>query len=158
MRKLICFMLILGILVLSAGCFNISSMPFNGDITFHDIALTVPEKFIRDSTQSNDDQWIFEYHNYAEYIILVRSEIGQQNAEEFLKTYQNSMAEVGTSELITFQGKAAVHSSYTKDGISCNELFFPYQDAFYAIALRGASDADFQQLIGSVSLIPPVET
>ena len=62
-------------LIILSGCIGSSKMPFNGDITFNEITLTIPERFIRDSTQSNDDLWVFEHDNYSEMILISRSEI-----------------------------------------------------------------------------------
>lgn len=64
-KKTLAFSLILLVLFVSSGCFGIQ-MPFNADIQFHDIALTVPERFIRDSSQSKEDLWVFEHDNYSE--------------------------------------------------------------------------------------------
>ena len=66
MKKVVSIFLVLIFVFSLTAC---SQMPFNGDIEFHDISLTIPERFIRDSTQSNDNLWVFECDNYSEYII-----------------------------------------------------------------------------------------
>ena len=71
MKKFFVTILCIVLLITCAGCmFSTSDMPFNGDITFHEISMTSPTRFIRDSTQSTDALWIFERGNYSEYIIL----------------------------------------------------------------------------------------
>ena len=67
-------MILLFLLTFLSGCIGSSKMPFNGDITFHEITLTVPERFIRDSTESNDDLWVFEHDGYSEYILISRTD------------------------------------------------------------------------------------
>jgi len=156
-KRVLCFVLAFLFLAGLSGCGKRIDMPFNGDVAFHQLSLTIPERFIRDSTQSNADRWIFEHGNYAEYVILVRSDIGDDSASSFLESYQSSMSEIGDSEVIEFHGKSAVHSCYVKDGVACEEIFFAYHDSFYAVALRGGTEADFQQLIGTISLVAPAE-
>ena len=69
--------LLLSVLLLLSGCFGPTyNMPFNGDIVFHDLSLTIPRDFIRDSPQSNDDLWAFEKGMYKQIIILHRTDQG----------------------------------------------------------------------------------
>lgn len=73
-RKYLGVLLLIACMVLLSGFTAVSDMPFNGDIVFHEIALSIPESFIRDSTQSSEDVWIFEKGFYSKYIILSRSD------------------------------------------------------------------------------------
>ena len=65
MKKILSVILLVSVLLTLAGCSGMGRMPFTGDIEFHDIALTVPEKFIRDAAKSDQDKWIYEYNSYA---------------------------------------------------------------------------------------------
>ena len=62
MKKAISLLLLLCFAAaLFSGCaFENVRMPFNGKIEFHDITAVIPSDFIRDSTQSKDDLWVFE--------------------------------------------------------------------------------------------------
>ena len=57
-RNLLALFLLAATMLCLVGCrsfFNLpqdGGMPFNGPITFHELALTIPDGFIRDSTQS----------------------------------------------------------------------------------------------------------
>ena len=133
-------------------------MPFNGPITFHELALTIPKNFIRDSTQSTQDAWLFEKGFYSRMIILTRND-QSGDVEAGLDSYRERMKEIGAaSERTTFLELPAVHSTYTKDGTYCQEILFIYHGSYYAIALRGGDEAEFQDLLATVSIVTPVES
>ena len=73
-KKIRAIILILFMLAICAGCARVN-MPFNGDIQFHNISLTVPQRFIRDSTQSTNDLWVFEHSFYSECILISRKDV-----------------------------------------------------------------------------------
>jgi len=126
-----------------------SQMPFNGDIEFHDILLTVPERFIRDSTKSNDDLWIFEYDNYSEYIIISRKDIAGE-VQPALSDYVEYMKENGAeSEMLD---NNTVLSTYYKDDVLCQEILFAYSNSFYSVALRGGTQDSFDEITDSLIL------
>lgn len=131
---------------------HFSKMPFNGDITFHDISLTVDKKFIRDSTQSTSDLWIFEHGNYRESIIISRKDAGE-DVMASLNDYAEYLNEQGIqAQLSIFLDNPAVLSGGTKDGQYCQEVLFAYNQSFYAIALRGGDSAEFAALIHTVTV------
>lgn len=64
------------------------------------------------------------------------------------------MTEQGVnSKLTTFNELGAVLSTYTKDDKYCQEMLFVYKDSFYAVALRGGDESEFEQLLDTVELI-----
>lgn len=134
-------------------CFpNSSSMPFNGDVTFHELQLTIPTAYIRDSTQSNEDFWVFEQGGYDQLILLSRRELSS-DPDTILDTYVGSMQEIGaTAQKTTFLNQDAVHSTYTQEGVFCQEMLFIYNGSTYAIALRGGTEEGFSALLDSVNL------
>ena len=94
------FVLILMLILLGSlwGCRTHSDMPYNDDITFHKMNVTIPQNFIRDSTQSNEDAWLFESGFYSKLIILSRNDTtGNTNASlanyvEYMKQQGNFIA------------------------------------------------------------------
>lgn len=127
-------------------------MPFNGDIEFHDLSLTIPASFIRDSTQSNDDLWLFEKGFYDQLIILSRQDL-KGDADATLDDYAAYLTQEGVSaERTTFLQNDAVHSNYTKDDQFCQEILFVYNDSIYALALRGGTVEEFSDFLKTVSL------
>lgn len=151
-RKILCLLLVALLTIIILSSCNNTNMPFNGDITFHNISLTVDEKFIRDSTQSTDDLWFFEKGFYREYIILSRKDAGK-NIAESLSNYADYLIEQGVdAEIATFLNDDAVFSSYTQDGMYCQEVLFPHDGSFYAISLRGGTEEDFNTLITTVQI------
>lgn len=153
MKKLFVAILCIALLLTCAGCvFSTPDMPFNGDITFHEITMTIPTRFIRDSTQSTDALWIFEQGNYSEYIIL-SCKAANGDTEEALPSYVEYMEGNGAnSQIISFRGNDAVISVYNMDGVFCQEIFFIHQDAYYAIALRGGTEEGFAELTDTIQL------
>lgn len=150
MKKFICICLVFVIIFSLSAC---SRMPFNGDIQFHDISLKIPERFIRDSTQSNNDLWIFEHGNYSEYIILSRKDVTGE-VQTALDDYVEYMKGNGAqSEITTFLDNSAVLSTYSYDGKYCQEILFPYNNSFYAIALRGGTQDGFKEITDTIKLI-----
>lgn len=134
------------------GCSTHTSMPFNGQIDFHNISITIPEKYVRDSTQSSNDLWVFEHGFYSEYIIISRSDISGDTTAS-IEGYVNYMKQQGAvSDVTTFLEKEAVHSTYVKDEVYCQEMLFAYGGSFYAIALRGGNEEDFQSLLYTVKI------
>ena len=144
-------------LVLFVGCAPRVQMPFNGNVSFHKLSVTIPESFIRDSTQSNEDLWVFERGNYTEYILLSRKDYSG-NVKFGLEEYVDYMKENGAaSKLTTFLEGDAVHTTYTREGEFCQEMLFYHENAFYAVTLRGGTEETFQELCASVQLTKPTE-
>lgn len=154
MKKFLAVILCTALLLVCTGCtFSTSDMPFNGDLIFHDISLTIPTRFIRDSTQSTDALWIFERGNYSEYIILSCKAANGDTAEA-LPGYVEYMKENGAnSRIITFMDNDAVISKYDMEGMFCQELLFIKNDSYYAVALRGGAQEGFTELTDSIQLI-----
>jgi len=148
-KKLFCLFFVFILVFSASAC---SRMPFNGDIEFHDISLTIPERFIRDSTQSNDVLWIFEHGNYSEYIILSKKGITGE-AQSALTEYMEYMMENGAeSEIVSFLNDSAVLSTYYKGDEFCQEILFAYKDSFYAVALRGGTQNGFEEITDTIRL------
>lgn len=148
------FLLTLTVILVGSltGCGFGSDMPFNGDVCFHEMNVTIPTSFIRDSTQSNDDLWLFEKDRYSELIILSRKDITSEESAA-LDSYAAYMQEQGVDvSHETFLDMAAIHSTYTRDGVFCQEMLFAYNGSFYAIALRGGTKEAFRSLLNSVSI------
>lgn len=151
-KKVISLVAILIMISSLVSCGSHSDMPYNGIISFHEITATIPESFIRDSTQSGEDVWFFERGFYKEYIILSRKDIvGDTSAS--LGSYVDYMKEQGVySERTTFLQMDAVLSTYTLDDKFCQEMLFVYNGSFYAIALRGGTEEDFQSLLNTIGI------
>ena len=150
MKKYVCIILAIIFVFSLSAC---SQMPFNGDIEFYDISLTIPERFIRDSTQSNDNLWVFESDNYSEYIIISRKDVTGET-QSALTDYAEYMKENGAeSEIVSFLNDNAVLSTYYKDDEFCQEILFTYRNSFYAVALRGGSQNGFEEITDTISLI-----
>ena len=150
-KQKVCILLILVLSVV--GMYGCSDMPFNGHIEFHNISLTIPEKFVRDSTQSNDDLWLFEYDSYKEYIIINRKDIVGDSAKTLDEYADYLTKDQGAGcERTTFLKNDALLSTYEQQGELWQELLFAYKGSFYAVALRGGTEDEFKAILDTVSL------
>ena len=153
MKRYITVVTVLILLISLVSCGSRSDMPYNGDITFHEIGIGIPQNFIRDSTQSTSDAWIFEKGFYKQMIIITRNDLGGE-VGAVLDNYVAYMTEMGCdSSRTTFAELESVHTTYTKDGQFCQEMLFVYNNSTYAIALRGGTEEEFQALLDSVKFI-----
>jgi hypothetical protein len=144
-------LILAALLLLLCGCGRSSRMPFNGQVTFHEITATIPDSFVRDSTQSSDDLWVFEHGGYSKMILLSRTDVAG-DADAALDDYVAYMQSLGAdAERGRFLNADAVHSTYTRDGQYCQEILFVYQGSFYAVALRGGTEEEFQSLLDEVN-------
>ena len=151
MKKLGLLLAFLLLLTL-CGCGKSSDMPFNGEISFHDITLTIPEKYIRDSTQSTEDSWLFERGWYSAQILLVRKD-ASADPEAAMESYRQYLTEQGaSSQKTTFLGRDALHSTADQSGKAWREIFFYHNGSSYAVALRGGTEEEYQALLKSVGI------
>lgn len=127
-------------------------MPFNGTIEFHSIRLTIPERFIRDSTQSSDDLWIFEHNNYSEYILISRKDITGDISSSLTAYVEYMKGNGAESAIVPFLNGKAVVSKYYMEEVFCQEILLPHDNAFFAIALRGGSESGFKEITDTIQL------
>ena len=153
MKKAISLLLLLCFAAaLFSGCaFGNVRMPFNGKIEFHDITAVIPSDFIRDSTQSKDDLWVFEKGGYKKIIIISRSDI-KTDADTHLKNYVNNItAKGGTASQGKYLYEDAAMSTYYIDGVFCQEIIFAYNGSLYAFARRGGTESEFNELLKDIN-------
>lgn len=127
------------------------NMPFNGAIAFHKISLTIPSGYIRDSTQSTEDFWIFEKGFYSRYIMLSRKDL-QGDADEALDAYAEYLKEQGVNtQRETFCQLEALRSE-SLQGDSWREILFAHDGSLYAVAIRGGTGEEMQALIDTIAI------
>ena len=145
-------LLALVILFCPAGLAAQSDMPFNGEIAFHKISLTIPDSYIRDSTQSTADFWVFEKGFYSRYIMLSRNDL-QGDADEALDRYAESLhAEGVDAQRTRFLQAEAVYSESVQADTAWREMFFVHDGSLYAVAMRGGTADEMQALLDTVAL------
>jgi len=153
-RKWIAFWVsILLILSYMTGCSYPNNMPFNGDVTFHEISLVIPQNFVRDSTQSNDEVWVFEASFYQKYIILSYKETAEDPKTVADDYYAYLMEQDIFTERTTFLGMEAVRFHTELQGKDAQELMFVYQGASYAISLRGGTEDEFNAIVNTIAML-----
>ncbi|MBP5262228.1 MAG: hypothetical protein J6Z43_08900 [Clostridiales bacterium] len=152
MRKACIFALCLvTALAFLCSCGARSNMPFNGDVEFHQIQMTIPESYVRDSTQSDDNMWIFEQGRYSKYIILSCKETADPAAS--IAAYTDFLESAGGTVVDSeVAGTHAVRAAYTQDSLICYETLFSIDDSVYSIALRGGDRNEYQSILDSVTI------
>ena len=153
MKKVLAMILFVSMLLALVGCSGRIKMPYNGDIEFHKITLTIPIRFVRDSTKSNADMWVFERGGYAEYILVSRKDFEGDAAASLEKYVEYMKGNGATSAIITFLEGSAVRSQYTKDDLLCQEILFIQGDSVYAVALRGGTADGFKEITDTVQFV-----
>ena len=149
--------LILGLVLLTVllngltSCVN-PGMPMNGKANFHDITITIPGSFARDAMQSYEDFWIFNNEDDKQMILMSYREItGDQEA--LLANYVADIkARGGQTTSESFLQMECVLATYTIEDVFCQEIVFAYGGSFYAVALRGGTQEEFQSLLETVGL------
>lgn len=145
--------LVISLMAGLSACGPRSDMPFNGEIQFHDIGLTIPQKFIRDSTESTENLWVFETGFYSQYILLSH-QIAEGDPAAMLDSYADYLTREGVNaQRGTFLEMEAVFSDWTREGLFCQEVLFVYAGGEYAISLRGGTREDFEALLQTVALL-----
>ena len=138
--------LVLFVLLLS-GCGG-TKMPFNGEVNFHGMQITIPDSFIRDSTQSTDDQWVFEHGGYRQYIVLMFHEEAAD-----LEQYRDSMLANGCDSAIEERYDGAIVSSWTDaDGNFRQEILFLSGGHTYVVMLHNGDEEAFETLAASIRM------
>ena len=152
MRKLLSILLTTILCAVAfCGCLRRGNMPFNGDVEFHGIKVTIPVSYVRDSTQSSDELWVFEHGNYDKYIMISCKPAKSKDA---VKSYAGFIeSQGGSAEDVQLADLDAVRLTYTQDNKETRETVFVMDDHIYAIALRGSDDAEYQELIDSFKVI-----
>lgn len=150
--RTIAFIFLLIFAACSAGLAAQSGMPFNGRIAFHKIALTIPSNYVRDSTQSTEDFWIFEKGFYSKCIMLSRKD-AQGEAKEQLDNYAEYLKSQGIdSQRTTFLQLEAVYSESLQEDASWREMLFAHDGSLYAVAMRGGTTEEMQALLDTVAV------
>lgn len=152
MKRIVALFTVLITLLSLVSCGFGSDMPYNGDVAFNGITVSIPKKFIRDSTQSTDDLWIFEKGFYKQFIIISRNDLVGEVGEVLDGYVEYMKAMECDSKRTTFAGCEAVQTTYTQDGQFCQEMLFVYNSSIYAVALRGGAEEEFKSLLDSVKL------
>lgn len=138
--------------VYPVGLAERSTMPFNGEIAFHKISLTIPDNYIRDSTQSTADFWVFEKGFYSQYIMLSRKDL-QGHTDDVLNNYIDYLRAQGVdSQRDTFLQTEAVRSESSQQDMVWREMLFAHDGSLYAIAMRGGTAEELQTLLDTVVL------
>ena len=143
---------LLAVMLFCGAQASAGDMPFNGEMAFHKISLAVPESFIRDSTQSTDDFWVFEKGWYSQYIMLSCSALNS-DAGAYLDGYMKYLhAQGADSHREDFLGLEAVRSSQMDGGRNWQELMFVHDGSVYAVALQGGTEDAFSALLDTVAV------
>ncbi len=153
MKKLSLILLALIMLVSLISC-DSAKVPVNGEIKFHEISLIIPSEFIGDTSQSNEDKWVFTSPEHE--IVLTRTDrIAPIN--HMIRDYCKLMEERNVSATEMKLGRLyTARAIYMQDGISCKEIFLVYRESAYTITLKGVATTEFDDLVNTIEPIIPL--
>ena len=141
--------LLLALCVLTACGQN--AAPLNGVVEFYDISLNIPADYARNTEKSGEDMWVFDKGSDDRDIVISCNAV-EGEAETMLDNYVQYMQSLQTdSNRTTVSGCNGVRTSYTQDGVLCQEMLFIYKDTVYTIALRGDTQATFDAILATVT-------
>lgn len=149
--------LALGLVLITALLSGLSScvnpgMPMNGEANFHSITITIPNSFTRDAMQSYEDFWIFEKDNNRQVILMSRRDITadwEASLDNYIADIKKQGGEAKRESFLQMEGASA---TYTKDEVFCQEVVFACGGSFYAVALRGGTQEEFQSLLDTINI------
>ena len=127
-------------------------MPINGEANFHNVTITIPGSFTRDAMQSYEDFWIFECDDYRQIILMSRRDITEDwenSLDNFILDIQKQGGQAKRESFLQMEGATA---TYTKDDVFCQEIVFVYDGSFFAVALRGGTQEQFQALLDTICI------
>lgn len=81
----LCIILIFGFVMKG----KTSTIPFNGSVVFYDLSIEIPKDFIRDSTKSNDNQYVFEKNNYDVIIVISKQNTNGYSLRNMVNSAKN---------------------------------------------------------------------
>ena len=146
--NLILLMAICMIVLTGCGMDNgMSDMPFNGEVFFHDLSIEIPEDFIRDSTKSNENQYVFEKDNYNVVIVLSKQ---NTNGYSLRNIVNGAESENGTVLNYDDEYTTCDIEYILSDGTYSYTHSQIYNDDRYQIIVQGKNEADVKSVYDTV--------
>ena len=145
------------ILTTCVGCNKYPNEPFNGEVEFGDITITIPDTYIRDTTVQGYKEGVakrWERDNYKSIVTISRHEkyeLTDETMQQIVYNQQTQMA-VGTvqAEKITFFDKVALQTTFEiEDEQEMKYLIFSDNEYTYEFSVQG-DISDYETIKSSI--------
>lgn len=157
MKKLIVpIIIILSLtLIICTGCNN---EPFNGEVEFNELSLTIPDTFVRDTTVDGYKQGVakrWEKDDYKSIVTISKHEKYELTEETISNITTNQQLQMALdtvqAEQIEFLGNPALESSFKVTDGEMKYLVFSTDNYTYEFSVQG-DISDYEQIRDSIKL------
>lgn len=159
MKKLIIPIIIILSLVICTGCVNkYPDEPFNGEVEFGELTLTIPDDYVRDTTVQGYDEGVakrWEKDNYKSIVTISRHEkydLTPEAMEQIRYNQETQLALNGVqSEETELFGNVALENTFDVEGGSMEYLIFSTDNYTYEFSVQG-DISDYEQIKNSIMI------
>lgn len=127
---------------------RLENMPLTGSVKFWDINLDLPKEYVRDSTCSTIDEFIYESGNYKKYIVLTYAYSGY-DMEDYYDLMSDRGCDVEYRDILS--SKSVVSRWYDDEDKYRQEVYMKVKGGTYAIMLCGGDEEEFEALIEEIN-------
>jgi len=159
MKKLIIPIIIIITLMVCTSCVDkYPNEPFNGEVEFSELTLTIPDDYVRDTTVQGYDEGVakrWEKDNYNSIVTISKHEkydLTPEAIEQLTYNQETQLALNGVqSEEIELFGNVALENTFDVDGGSMKYLIFSTDNYTYEFSVQG-DISDYEQIKNSIIL------
>lgn len=158
MKKLIVPIIIILTLIICTGCNKYPDEPFNGEVEFGELTLTIPDTYIRDTTVQGYEEGVakrWEKDNYKSTVTISRHEkydLTPEIMEQITYNQETQIALDGVqSEAIDLFGHPALENTFDVEDGEMKYLIFSTSNYNYEFSVQGDT-SDYIQIKNSITL------
>lgn len=159
MKKLIIPIIIIITLMVCTSCADkYPNEPFNGEVEFSELTLTIPDDYVRDTTVQGYDEGVtkrWEKDNYKSIVTISKHEKYDLTPEVMEQLTYNQQTQMATGEVqsstIYFLDNIALENTFEVDNGEMKYLIFSTDNYIYEFSVQG-DISDYEQIKNSIKL------
>lgn len=159
MKKLIIPIIIIITLMACTSCVDkYPNEPFNGEVEFSELTLTIPDDYVRDTTVQGYDEGVakrWEKDNYKSIVTISKHEKYDLTPEAIEQLTYNQQTQMATGEVqsstIYFLDNIALENTFEVDNGEMKYLIFSTDNYIYEFSVQG-DISDYEQIKNSIIL------
>lgn len=159
MKKLIIPIIIIITLMACTSCVDkYPNEPFNGEVEFSELTLTIPDDYVRDTTVQGYDEGVakrWEKDNYKSIVTISKHEKYDLTPEVIEQLTYNQQTQMATGEVqsstIDFLDNIALENTFEVDNGEMKYLIFSTDNYTYEFSVQG-DISDYEQIKNSIIL------
>ena len=145
----ICLTLVFALILSSCGLYNsakqnyynsLEENPNSGVVEFNDITLTIPDGYIRDSTQTNETTKTWESDNYSKIVRIVayaRTELDENQLAQIMQNQKGVATGNVDIKFTEFLDNTAIESVYPTENGQVRDIVFNTNNFTYELFVLG---------------------